>query len=334
MSKLFEPFALGSLQVKNRFVRSATGESRADRTGALKDVVFPIYEALADGGVGVIISGHMYVHPDWKCSPAQTGIWDDQHLPGLRALATASQRNGAKAVAQINYASRHPQDMTADEIVDAAERFIAAARRAQEAGFDGVQLHAAHGYLLSGFLTPSENLRTDGYGGDAERRRRLLLEIAAKTREAVGAGYPVLCKLGIVDGRDNSLPLDESVETARALAEAGVDAVEVSSTFAGDHAQPAAEAINTPDKEAYFAAGSKAVKSGTGLPVILVGGLRSLGVMERVVGHGTCDMVSLSRPFIREPDLVNKFREGTTDTAACISCNKCYNPRGFTCVFN
>jgi 2,4-dienoyl-CoA reductase-like NADH-dependent reductase (Old Yellow Enzyme family) len=202
-----------------------------------------------------------------------------------------------------------------------------------DAGFDGVQIHAAHGYLLSAFLTPSANARTDAYGGDAAGRRRLLLEVAARVREAVGPDRALLCKFGAVDGRDNSLPIEETVETAQALARAGVDALEVSCTFGGPHAQPSAEGIDAPGKEAYFARHARAIRAAVRIPVILVGGLRSLDVMEQAVAGGVCDFVALSRPFIREPDLVNAFREGRARRAACVSCNRCYDPRGFRCVF-
>ncbi len=332
MSGLFSAYSFGHLALKNRFVRSATGESRADDEGILTEEIFPIYEALAAGGVGLIITGHMYVHPDWRCGPRQTGIWGDRHVSGLRRLAKVSQGNGAKVVAQINYPARSPDKMDQAAISESVDAFVAAASRAKEAGFDGVQIHAAHGFLLSGFLTPAKNGRTDEYGSDAGGRRRLLLEIVQRTRETLGSEYPILCKLGVVDGGDNSLPLAEAVETANELQGAGIDAIEISSTFAGAHAKPAAEGIDKPEKEAYFATQARAVKQAVGVPIILVGGLRSLEVMDRVVHEGVCDMVSICRPFIREPDLVNKLHQGQTLRSACVSCNKCYNPQGFHCV--
>ncbi len=334
MSLLLNSFSSGPIRLKNRFVRSATGESRANEEGCLKDTVFPIYKKLADGGVGLIITGHMYVHPLWKCSPRQTGIWDDRHLPGLMRLAEASKINGAHAVAQINYPARPPADLTVEEIVEAANCFVEAGKRAVHAGFDGVQIHAAHGFLLSGFITPSVNIRDDAYGCDAAGRRRLLIEIAGRLRETIGPGKMLLCKLGALDGRDNSLPLDETVATAIALRDAGVDAIEVSCTFAGSYAKPAAENIDNESAEGYFAMAAAEIRRKANITVILVGGLRSLNVMERFVSDGTCDLVSLCRPFIREPDLVNRFAAGTQVRAACISCNKCYNPHGFQCVYN
>ena len=329
---IFSPCSIGYLRLKNRFVRSATGESRATLHGTLRGEIYPIYETLAAGGVGLIITGHMYVDENWKCGEKQTGIATHHHIPGLRRLAQACQGNGTKVVAQINYNGRPPHEMSEADILDAAKSFIAAGGRAQESGFDGIQIHAAHGYLLSGFLTPSENKRTDAYGGTAEGRRRLLIEIAVGIREALGSEYPVHCKFGAVDGRDNSIPLEESVATAMALQEAGVDAIEISATFSGDYANAAAEGIDSTAKEAYFSDQAKAIKQAVDIPIILVGGLRSLSVMQNAVDDGICDLVSLCRPFIHEPDLVNKMEAGLTDRSACVSCNECYHPDGFRCA--
>ncbi len=334
MSGLLHSFPLGPFRLKNRFVRSATGESRANEDGCLKETVFPIYKKLAEGGVGLIITGHMYVHPRWKCSPRQTGVWDDRHLPGLMRLAETSRKNGVHAVAQINYSARLPADLTVEEIAEAANCFAEAGERAVRAGFDGVQIHAAHGYLLSGFITPFANFRDDEYGRNAAGRRRLLLDIAGRLRERIGPEKLLLCKLGALDGRDNSLSLDETVATASALRDSGVDAIEVSCTFAGSYAKPAAENIDNKSAEGYFAKAAAEIRRQANITVILVGGLRSLSVMEQLVSGGTCDMVSLCRPFIREPDLVNRFAAGTHLRAACISCNQCYSPCGFQCVYN
>ncbi len=332
VTDIFRPYRIGQLSLKNRFVRSATAESSATPDGVLTEAVFPIYEALAQGGVGLIITGHMYVDDGWKCSSLQTGITRKDHLPGLRRLAQACRSNGAGAVAQINHAARPPEEMSLAEIRTAANCFVAAAERAQEAGFDGVQIHAAHGFLLSGFLTPAVNRRADAYGGDAAGRRRLLAEIAAGMRRSLGPQYPILCKLGVVDGCDDCLTLEESVATAQALEEAGVDAIEVSCTRSGDHAQAVAMGIDAPEKEAYFAPQAKVIKRSTGIPILLVGGLRSRIVMQNVIDEGVCDMISLSRPFIREPDLVSRMEMGRTDRSACISCGGCFRQPSLRCA--
>jgi 2,4-dienoyl-CoA reductase-like NADH-dependent reductase (Old Yellow Enzyme family) len=328
---IFGPCGIGQLGLKNRFVRSATAESAATPDGVLTEAVFPIYEALARGGVGLIITGHMYVDDGWKCSSLQTGIARKDHLPGLRRLAQACRSNGAKIVAQINHAARPPEGMSLADSRRATDCFVAAAGRAQEAGFDGVQIHAAHGFLLSGFLTPAVNRRADAYGGDAAGRRRLLVETAAGMRRSLGPQYPILCKLGVVDGYDDCLALEESVATAQALEEAGVDAVEVSCTRSGDHAQAVAMGIDAPEKEAYFAPQAKVIKQSVGIPVLLVGGLRSRIVMQNVIDEGVCDMISMSRPFIREPDLINRMEARRVDGSSCISCGECFRKPGLHC---
>ena len=160
----------------------------------------------------------------------------------------------------------------------------------------------------------------------------MLSEIASGLRAALGPHYPVLCKLGTVDGRDNSLALEESVATAEALQEAGVDAIEVSCTFSGGHARAAAEDVDVPAKEAYFAPQAQVIRQSVDIPVILVDGLRSRDVMQSVVDRSVSDMVSMSRPFICEPDLVNSMETGRVDSSSCISCNRCFNPDGFPCV--
>ena len=329
---LFGPFSIGPLSLKNRFVRSATAESAATADGVLTEGVFPLYETLAAGGVGLIITGHMYVDQDWKCSSAQTGIAKPEHLLGLRRLAQVCRGHGAKVVAQINHAARLPEEMTEAEIRKAADCFVAAAGRAQEAGFDGVQVHTAHGFLLSGFLTPTVNLRVDAYGGDAAGRRRLLTEIVSRLRQSLGPQYPILCKLGAVDGCDNCLALEESVATAKTLQDAGVDALEVSCARSGEYAQAVALGIDTAEKEAYFLHQAKAIKRSVDVPILLVGGLRSLTVMQSVVDEGICDMISMSRPFIREPDLVSRLEAGRADRSSCVSCGRCFGSKGLRCA--
>lgn len=331
--RLFESVKIGPATVKNRFVRSATGEWMANRDGTIQERLIPMYEELAAGGVGLIVTGHMYVHKNWRCHPCQTGIWDDRHMEGLRRMAEASRRNDTRAVVQINYVGRKPHEMTIAEIQEAKDAFVSAAQRAVDAGFDGVQIHASHGYLLSCFLTPSENKRTDAFGDGPEGRRRLLLEIAELVKEKIGPERILCCKLGAVDGRDDSLSIDEVVETAGRLESLGLHALELSTTFSGAKMGAIKEGIDSTDKEAYLLRQTVAVKEAVNIPVMQVGGLRTFSLMEEMVAHGKCDMVSMCRPFLREPDLVNRFRDGTSNRSACISCNKCLSPQGSTCIY-
>ena len=334
MSCLFEPIDIGPATIKNRFVRSATGEWMSRKDGKIQERLIPMYEGLSAGGVGLIITGHMYVHEEWPCHPRQTGIWSDDHIEGLQRMAAASKRNNTRVVAQINYVGRKPHEMSDAEIADAGDAFVAAARRAIAAGFDGVQIHASHGYLISCFLTPSENERTDAYGDGPDGRRKLLLEVAHRVMAEVGPERIICCKLGSVDGRDNSLSLDETVETARQLEALGLHALELSTTLPGEHLHPIKEGIDSIETEAFLLRETSAVKEAVSIPVMQVGGLRTLTLMEKMVADRACDMVSLCRPFLREPDIVNKFESGESARSACISCNKCLNRRGSQCVFD
>ena len=334
MSCLFESITIGPATVKNRFVRSATGEWMSRKDGKIQDRLIPMYEGLSAGGVGLIITGHMYVHKDWPCHPRQTGIWSDDHLQGLRRMAVASRHSDTCAVVQINYVGRKPHEMTVAEIEEARDAFAAAAQRAVDAGFDGVQIHASHGYLISCFLTPSENERDDAYGHGPDGRRKLLLEVTERVRDRIGPDKILCCKLGSVDGRDNSLPLDETIETARTLEALGLHALELSTTFGGGYMDPIMEGIDSVEKEAFLLRETVAVKEAVSIPVMQVGGLRTLSLMEQMVTERKCDMISMCRPFLREPGIVNKFHDGTSTRAACISCKKCLNRRGSRCVFD
>lgn len=334
MSILFDSIKLGPVTAKNRFVRSATGEWMAEEDGTIQERLIPMYEGLAEGGVGLIISGHLYVLKEWPCHPCQTGIWGDHHLEGLRRMVEVSRRNDTLVVAQINSAGRKPREMTVAEIHEVRGAFVSAAQRAVAAGFDGVQIHASHGYLLSRFLTPSENERTDGYGGDAAGRRRLLLEIAQLVKENIGPAMLLCCKLGAVDGRDNSLTIEETVETARQLESLGFHALELSTTLSGPTMKPIQQGIDSVEKEAYLLSQTVAVKDAVSIPVMQVGGMRTMSLMEGMVSQGKCDMISLCRPLLREPNLINRFQDGTVTRSACISCSKCSSPQGTRCIYS
>jgi len=217
------------------------------------------------------------------------------------------------------------------------EAFGQAARRAKEAGFDGIQLHVAHGYLLSQFLSPAFNKRQDAYGGSVENRARAAVEALRRVRSEVGNDYPVLIKINSDDAVEGGLTVEDSLQAALLLQEAGVDAVEVSggSVVSGD-LSPSRGKINAEEKEAYFRDAAKQFKEKLRVPVILVGGFRSFGLAERLVNEGYADYVSMCRPFIREPDLVKRWKSGDLRPATCVSDNQCFGPgragEGIYCV--
>jgi 2,4-dienoyl-CoA reductase-like NADH-dependent reductase (Old Yellow Enzyme family) len=215
------------------------------------------------------------------------------------------------------------------------DAFAMAAQRAKEAGFDAVQIHGAHGFLMNQFLSPAFNKRTDDYGGSIENRARALLETLRKIRTAVGNGYPVLIKLNSEDFIDGGLTLEDSVQVGKMLQAEGIDAIEVSggTVVTGDHCRTD---IDSKEKEAYWREAAKVFKEKLHVPLILVGGVRSFQLAEQLVDQGYADYISMSRPFIREPDLVNRWVSGDLGKATCLSDNLCRGPllkgEGIYCV--
>jgi 2,4-dienoyl-CoA reductase-like NADH-dependent reductase (Old Yellow Enzyme family) len=347
---LFTPGLLGSLSLPNRLVRSATAERMADDSGQPRPQLEAMYRELARGGAGLIITGHMYVHPEGKAHPEMTGIYSDELVPDLARLAEAVHQEGGRVVAQINHGgmqasdpsvsqavapsavmlphlARPAREMTLDEIQCAIEAFGQAALRAKRAGLDGVQIHGAHGYLISEFLSPFVNRRDDEWGGDTGRRMRFLRAVCQAVRLQVGPTYPVLIKIGLVDSVEGGLMLDEGVQIAAELEGMGVDGVEISTAVAGVRSSSSRTGIKTEEDEAYNLPAARAARKVTRLPIILVGGLRSRSVMEAVLATGDADFIALCRPLLCEPDLPNRLRLGLQEHSACISANRCWAER-------
>ena len=322
----------------------------ADHSGRPRPQLEAMYRELARGGVGLIITGHMYVAPGGKAHPEMTGIYSDEMVPDLARLAKGVHQEGGRLLAQINHGgmqasdpsvdqaiapsavmlphlTRPAREMTRDEIQSAIEAFGQAARRAKEAGLDGVQIHGAHGYLISEFLSPFVNRRKDEWGGDLDGRTRFLRAACQSVRSQVGPTYPVLIKIGLADGVEGGLTLDEGVQIAAALEGLGLDGVEISTAVAGVRSSSSRTGIKTEGDEAYNLPAARAARKVTSMPIILVGGLRSRSVMEAVLAAGDADFIALCRPLICEPDLPNRMREGLQERSACISANRCWAER-------
>jgi 2,4-dienoyl-CoA reductase-like NADH-dependent reductase (Old Yellow Enzyme family) len=348
---LFSPVRIGNLELKNRLVRSATAERLAtEPMGRATPALASLYRELARGGVGLIVTGHAYVAPAGKAHPEMLGAHCDQMIPGLCTLVDAVHTEGGRIALQINHGGRQcdpactpmvmapyavstpsgpmPREMTGGEIVAAVDAFAQAARRAKLAGFDAVQLHAAHGYLIGQFLSPHTNRRTDGWGGDLDRRLRFLVAVCEATRGEVGTDYPLVVKLGMMDNVErvpDGLMPDEGARIVARLAAMGLDAVEISGGYGGGQGDFNGRlAVGSKVPEAYFRPLARRAKAATHLPVILVGGLRSRAVMDDVLASGDADLISLCRPLIREPDLPNRLRSGQATAAACISGGRCW----------
>lgn len=361
MSTLFDPIKVGSMTFRNRFVRSATQDWLPQSDGQVSDAQLALYEQLAAGGVGLIMTGHSYVsHPFGRAANPQNAIYHERFIDGYKKMVEVVHRHDAKIFLQLAHAGRQtvpelidgkmpvaPSDifdakgqqvaraLTLDEIEHLLEDYEAAAMRAKRAGFDGVQLHMAHGYLLAQFLSPYTNHREDEYGGSVDQRIRLLCEVTYRVKTAVGRQFPVFAKLNTTDGVTDKtqLSLEDVLYTANMIAEHGIDAIETSGgTIKETRVVMAKPGILKPEQEAYFAPAAKQVKAAVKVPVILVGGLRSTAVMEDLIANGTADMLSMSRPFVREPDLINKLAAGQKK-ATCVSCNACFNPQGLKCRY-
>jgi 2,4-dienoyl-CoA reductase-like NADH-dependent reductase (Old Yellow Enzyme family) len=357
---LFQPSRIKSMTLANRFVRSATWEGMATDDGAVTPKLVETMEALAQGGVGMIITGHAYVFPQGQAGPWQLGIYSDDLIDGLKTMTDAVHGKGGKIVVQLAHAGhfaaekltktppwvasaygglsdspRH--EVTQADISELVAAFAAAATRAKSAGFDGVQIHAAHGYLLSQFLSPVFNRRTDEYGGSIENRSRIHMEVLKAIRDAVGDDYPVLIKINCQDFQEDGLTREEALQVCKRLADNGMDAIELSGgTLTGGKLSPSRTGITSSEKEAYFKEEAAAIKREIDIPLILVGGLRSLEIANQMVEQGRADYISMCRPLIREPGLVNRWRSGDTAPAACKSDNLCFRPamtgKGIYCV--
>ena len=349
MSKLFETTEINGMKLSNRFVRSATWEGMAGDDGAVTPKLTQTMVDLAQGGVGLIITGHAYVSPEGQAGPWQLGIYKDELVDGLKSMCEKVHSAGGKIVAQLAHAgpaaiettghvphvvsafkglSKSPcHELTKDDIKKLVNAFGNAAGRAKEAGFDGVQIHSAHGYLLNQFLSPAYNLREDEYGGSIENRARVHLEVYNAVREVVGKQYPVLIKINSEDFMENGLTLEDSVAASRMLAHAGLDAIELSGgTPDSGKLGPARVGINKEEKEAYFKEAAAVFKKEIDLPLILVGGMRSFSVAEKTISNGNADYISMCRPFIREPGLIKRWKSGDTSPAKCKSDNLCFGP--------
>jgi 2,4-dienoyl-CoA reductase-like NADH-dependent reductase (Old Yellow Enzyme family) len=378
---LFTPTEINGMQLKNRLVRSATYEHMATEDGKVTDQLIRFYSRLAKGGVGLIILGAAYVQESGHGLPCQIGISNDDHILGLKKLVDEIHDHDARVALQIYHAGRQttsaeiggqtpiapsaiepdplyktsPREMTEKEISETINAFGAAAQRCKESGFDAVQLHAAHGYLLTQFLSPHTNRRTDEWGGNLENRMRFVIEVNNSVRKAVGDDYPVLIKLSVEEGLENGIKLDEASNIAKRLSQAKLDAIEISGgtivdsvfmmsrgdipidmilSMTAKNAEPstkeqmAAFFYSIKDmvkyEEAYWLAHAEKIKETIeDVPLILVGGMKYPQTMAKILEENKADLISLCRALIREPDFPKEMAEGRKDPAKCAFCNRC-----------
>lgn len=359
-SLLWSPFQIASLQLANRLVRTAAGESLATRDGLATQALRDHYALLGrEGAVGLMISGHVFVHPAGKKRDHQISLSHDNTIPGLSSVSTAAKRDGSRMFVQLSHAGLAAEEpvtghaplgpsplpdiegspplaelglapgvaMTASDIDEAIDAFAQAARRARAAGFDGVELHAGHGFLINQFLSPLFNRRHDAWGGSPEGRARFACEVIRAIRAATDSTFPVMAKVNAMDFLPGGLTLEESILQARLMQVAGLDAVEVSggnclfSSMETGPMRPVRPA--SADNGRYFAAHARAFHAALEMPVLMVGGLRSPAVAEKMLAQGEADLAGLCRPLIRDPGLALRWREGEAVASDCRSCNRC-----------
>lgn len=359
--KLFETTGIREMTLPNRFVRSATWEGMARDDGACTPRLTRLMVQLAEGGVGLIITGHAYVSKVGQAGLRQLGVYADELIPGLTEMTAHVHAADGKIVMQLAHAGcqaksdltgvaplgpsrmKHPnrldcREMTLSDISELIEAFAQAAIRAKTAGFDGVQIHAAHGYLLSQFLSGFFNKRSDAYGGSVENRARVVLEIIKHIRVYVGEQFPVLIKMNSEDFLDEGFTVDHMLQTAVLLEHAGIDAIELSggTAYSGKRIPVRMVSIDNEEEEVFYRAAAERYKQKVRTPLMLVGGIRSYEVAKKLVAEHTADYVSLCRPLIREPNLIRRWKRGDTRKAMCNSDNLCFGPtrrgEGLYCV--
>jgi len=337
------PIEIGKLELINHFMRSATWDAMADHSGLVTERSAALYHELNTGGIGLIVTGFAFVSfPLGQAGIGQYGIYDDTMIPGWKPIIKEAHNYGSKIAMQIVHGginsmnftqkeislcavsampklSRVHHEMTDEEIETVIADFVTAGVRVREAGFDAVQLHGAHGYLFSQFASPLYNLRTDRWGGSPENRRRFHLEIISRLRKALGPDYPILIKFGVQDDKPGGMQLDEGLETCRQMVKAGLSSIEVSAGFGGAIARLREGEIS----KVVFRERASEVKKTVNIPVAVVNGIRNLENAQDIIDNGDADMISMSRPFIREPHLVLRWQKGDTSPAKCISCGKC-----------
>jgi 2,4-dienoyl-CoA reductase-like NADH-dependent reductase (Old Yellow Enzyme family) len=362
VAELFEQTVLNGMTLANRFVRSATWAGLATAEGFATEALTNLLVDLARGKVGLIITGHAYVSPEGQAAPGQLGIYTDGHVSSLNEMVGKVHDAGGKVAVQISHGGRFAlklpdlvrlgpstleskgkiqcREMTVEDIHRITGQFAQAGRRARAAGFDAVQIHAAHGYLLSEFLSPFFNSRTDAYGGPIWNRARFLLEVLDAVRREAGSAFPVLVKLNSQEFLEGGYTVEDMLEVASFLEKAGVDAIEMSG---GNHVAgifgeffPARKVKPKAEEVPYYLDEACRYKGKIHLPLMLVGGIRSYEWATRILLEGYADYVSLSRPLIREPGLIDRWKSGDTARSSCISDNGCFNPglngQGVSCT--
>jgi len=352
LKTLFSPKKIGTVQIKNRIVRSATFMHIAEKYGIIGDRYLKVYDELSKGGTGLIITGAVAVDPTGTGGPYQVCLYEDSHMAGHKKLVDIIHNNNdTKVAVQIQHIGRlgvhpkyptiapspvpckvtgiTPRELTTEEVKEYIKKFVQTGLRAYECGYDAVQLHGAHGYFLTNFLSPYTNLRNDEFGGTTRKRTKILSDIFNGIRDEVGKKFPIIIKFQSQDFIPNGITMEEGIKIAKSLSEIGFDAVEPSGGGAEAQLSKAgrmtSKVIKKEEDENYFLPFAKKIKSVLkDCSLILVGGIRNPISAEKILMDGNADFISLCRPLIYEPDLPNRWKSGDITPPKCLSCNSCF----------
>lgn len=358
MRTLFESIQIGNLHCSNRILRSATWEAMADERGFMSEEQYKIYETLAQNKVGLISTGYARVMESDCPNAGMMGIYDDQFIPSYQKLTALVHQYDSKIMMQIAYGgtkttyrvgerrilapSAIPEKttgtvgtpMTKEDISAVVRAHGEAARRVRQSGFDAVQIHGGHSYLLNQFLSPYYNTRTDEYGGSLEHRARLLLECCDAARHAVGDDYPILVKITCTDFFEEGFHFDDCRALCSMLAGHGVNAIEISGNVHGKAEKMVGQVFDgqpiTP--HGYFLPYAEIIAREQAIPVFVTGGFRDPAEMTAWLNTSNVAGFGMSRPLLCEPDLVNRWAQGQQDGARCVHCSRCRTPSGNYCT--
>ena len=327
MKNLFVETTLGGVTLRNRAWRSATWLGLAGPRGEMTEAIIRTYAGLARGGAAMLVTGLTSIAADDSTIGGEAKFYDDLFVAGHRRLTDAVHDEGAKIIMQTAMVDGFVDELTTDKVEGVVRQFGEAAARAERAGYDGVQIHAAHFFYLSKFISPLFNHRNDRFGGSAEGRARILVEILAAMRERTRPGFVVAIKINSDDCQPRGVTLDDFLTAGRLLSDAGIDAIEVSANFTS---RPN---IRAGENECAFLPAASALAAIVKTPVVLVGGVRSLETANAVLAKTAIQYIALSRPLIREPNLINRWQAGDIRPSTCVSCNACYRTSAHACLF-
>jgi 2,4-dienoyl-CoA reductase-like NADH-dependent reductase (Old Yellow Enzyme family) len=349
---------IGNVTLKNRFIRSATWESMATDDGHMTDKLYDIYEELAKGEVGLIVTGYANIVAEEKPNAGMMGMYNDSFIEEYQKLTHLVHENDSKIVMQLAYGGTKttynlgerviyaPSEvcergtktlgkaMSKAEIDDIVQAFAKATLRVKQSGFDGVEIHAAHTYLINQFLSPYYNQREDEYGGSLENRMRFLVEIYTETRKLVGNDFPIFVKLTASEFFDGGLTFNETRVICKKLESIGVDALIISGNIHGKANTMIGESFDGHclQAEGYFHEYGQTISLDVAIPIITVGGLSDIDAIEAIANTTNIQGFALSRPLLAEPQLIKRWKEGNRAPVDCERCSKCRTKRGNFCV--